>query len=395
MYRDIELHWSNYRPRVYFLLRTLIERPFLGLHVRSLKLWCLSSFRYLHTCELGGVDVSILAAYIRSMRFEPAGMWHEAASHINTEAIAAMILSLVPNVQDLGLSRYFVENPNFVASVLRHAASENSRWCSEEDVQPFAKLSVVKITGSVTERPPGKWDRLDVENLSEYIRLPALQAVECAIPASLVFALSDYRVVWPLTKLTCHTLGTDDLAKLLSFTPHLEVLDYRHPWPEKSIFNCTSMYKALLNVENSLRDLEIKCRHDGTRMYWLSTPSGIDGRFGSLRDFRKLHNLYIPWVLLTALCAPGLTKIADVLPRDLRTLTLGDDLATFLCNRGTDTRPLTRNAQLRDFLSGWKTHTPKLGCISVKGSWDFWKPEAVQDMKEMCRNAGIELIFIK
>ena len=401
LYRDIELYWSNYRPRVYFLLRTLIERPGLGLHVRSLRLWCSSSFRYLPTCDLGSsVDISIHAAYIRSMGFEPAEMWDEAASHVNTEAIAALIFSLVPNVQGLCFSKYFVENPNFVASVFRQAASENNPWRSEEDIQPFAKLRSVKITTGVIEQHPGKWDRLDVGNLSEYVRLPALRELESAIPAALVVALSDYRAVWPLKELTCHCLGSDYLAQLLSFTPYLEVLDYTHPWPEESTFNCISLHKALLNVKDSLIDLAIKCGYDsehGTHRHWWPTQHGygVEGTFGSLRAFGKLRNLYIPWILLTVRRSPDLTKIVDVLPSNLRMLTLGDELATYIYGPGSDTGSMTRNAQLRDFLCVWRECTTELGRISVKGSWDFWKPDAVEDMKKMCRTATIDLVFIK
>ncbi|KAL9107279.1 MAG: hypothetical protein Q9227_007821 [Pyrenula ochraceoflavens] len=131
------------------------------------------------------------------------------------------------------------------------------------------------------------------------------------------------------------------LASMLELCPRLETLRYYHetqPYTdvngEPGVVDCETLGKALRSVKATLSHLELgisfytTCAEDirESAMYGFA---GLNGCIGSLKEFPRLHFLRAPFVLLFGWDGPRNLTLDQLLPQQLKTLVLSDDLGNW------------------------------------------------------------------
>jgi hypothetical protein len=116
----------------------------------------------------------------------------------------------------------------------------------------------------------------------------------------------------------------------------------------------------------------------------------LNRRFGTLRNFQRLTELEIPWVLLTEHCAHTASGLKDLLPPNLEILTINDFLARTVCEwlRAEGSRDI----RFIEYLCDWRQHTPRLRRIIWKGTFNFWTEKSVEHIRAMYTFHGITWI---
>lgn len=344
LYAKVALTWVMDRePPLTLLLRTILDSPQLGHHVRSLRLdghRFSKKARRIDTVppplSVDDLVISKASQFIRSTRVPQAQLWQdELQSDGNLDAIVALLLSMLPNLTSLHLGPAFTIDSRLLGIVLRCAlCGPRDRYC----LPTFEHLRRVTFSRRAHE----EWHPKAANNASDvlpFFYLTGIQSLSVSIDTPLEFS-------WPapaspapssLTRLELGRLRETRLAPVLSALDGLQKLHWNWYYEpdldrdvSEDVVEVDTMAEALGLVSDSLTDLTIDAE---------TLPDLSDGGYeepevqirGSLLDgglarLGKLRRLCVPWAFLMGLSPSTARKLEGVLPPSLEVLNLTIDL---------------------------------------------------------------------
>ncbi|CAG9998459.1 unnamed protein product [Clonostachys byssicola] len=348
---DIHLEWKKQPdhklPPVAALLRTLLERPYLGQHCLKLRLTGMGFKTHPRGTdeEPPALPVSVLplpaaAEHIRVIEAPGADNWLEELQAGAVDALVALLISMLPNLISLELGPNFTLESACLGKFLRHATTcvgNRSRWLPK-----FPSLKHVVFAGRTNE-----FRHCDFNNAADvlpFFYLPSLQTMSVSIdnPVTWTWPHSDSAMpllTSSLTSLELFRLRETRLEHLLTPLKSLKKLHWHWFYQEHldshastDIVALDVMAHALCQVHGTLMELTIEADTEANELYGEYEDPDVQTR-GSLRGLAQLAQLKllrIPWAFLIGLSpeeAPGkITHLGASLPSGLEVLVLTGEL---------------------------------------------------------------------
>jgi len=172
------------------------------------------------------------------------------------------------------------------------------------------------------------------------------------------------------------------LAKLLSCTPALKILDYEYwAWDQAFItVDCASLSAALNSVKSTLVHFRFFCQ--------THSPGPVDvyGKY-DFRDYPVLSSLHVPPAVILGGEASLWPRIKEVMPSSLEELCfVHDDLLEFWSPK--ELIPL-----LDDFFQGdWRAKTPKLQRVYATHNKPWRKAYRANYLRLLSERNGLEWV---
>ena len=359
LYRDITFKAGPSRQcgrRLAYLLRTLIERPELALHVRSFRLYGSHPFwsRYnpwrqdriipnstkVNLWGLEGCNVLSHAQLIllsnQFYRLVDNKELHKPSSLFlgrSKDALAALLLTRFTELTTLDLADGFLTYSWFIPHLLKRAPSL------------LPNLSHV-ILGSRHPPSPDAVSFMDLDLIRPIFYIPTIQTFECRMSEPWLFSWSPSGVRAPpnaVTLTTLHLFRSDikmqTFAQLLSVTPNLKSLNYDFEYLSRSAKPCLidtqALSSALSLVRTSLTHLSISLSYAPdsqafTRFVEQGRQSPIlNGALLVLKSMTKLQRIELPMIMVLGWMPGPTIGLENLLPRRIKTLVLRDDVVSY------------------------------------------------------------------
>ncbi|KAF4457881.1 hypothetical protein F53441_234 [Fusarium austroafricanum] len=339
VYSDVRIMWDRryYAPitKILRLLRTLLDRPALCNIIRSLKF---EGYRFIdydsppwpgetpEPPEIPLLPMEKLTAAITRMSLSQsfADCWmreilYSESEHLDlgkgrslnairqvqtasSQAGAAMLVSLLPNLEHLCLSAHWTTNTRYLGWVIRDALHN-----PDSHLRNFNSLKYVSLVETSDEE-----HRLKPENTADalaFFYLPNIETLSISIdnPTNFSWPFSSPPNPASLKSLEIFRLRETHLAPILSVTKNLKELQYH--WYYRSdldeevstdIVMLDIMAEAFLKVSSSLEGLHItSLTHPAFSRGDYDPPDvSFQGSLARLRGMTKLRTLHVPWVFL-------------------------------------------------------------------------------------------------
>jgi hypothetical protein len=194
--------------------------------------------------------------------------------------------------------------------------------------------------------------------------------------------------------LVLEALGEENLGDILSLTPKIQKLVWIHWYSNKvrgnfssPVIDCDTVIEALSLVQDVLEDLTVQADLVYRDKQPVEDGDGVKGRL-DLRNFDKLRKIEAPLILLLGIDQERAGKFADVLPRNVREVTINADYGLeSLENLKWDPRLVIDT--FRTWLADSRTVTPHLTRINV-----FWPAmEGAKELEELFSEARIQYVI--
>ncbi|KAF2149319.1 hypothetical protein K461DRAFT_44763 [Myriangium duriaei CBS 260.36] len=376
LYSNISCTWSVKQPcSMLALVQTLLRRPDLAEHVRSVSLLGddlnkVRSLRDVPEIATAGLDLGLMRKTIEVSKIELANDWTDQLNAGTIDPYVALLLSQLHRLRTLTLERNFVEDTRFFGGVF------SSLLPGHENVQlsTFKDLRVISHNMTLYSRSK------IITDLLPYFYLPALEQLSLSVVNPAVFE-------WPaappdatlLTSLSLRGIREVHLGRLLSATPNLRQLwwkwyydeDFENP-SNQPIVDLDLIVAALIPIRHSLQDLAIEAQ---TEVEYLEMPwLKMQGTMKGLIDF-NLTRLEVPLAFLATFRPANGVRFQDVVPTHVRTVIITDDLwphSAFFREQGNielieqnewDDESLFE--ALKDWIDTWQQSYRHLSNISV------------------------------
>ncbi|KAF4464696.1 hypothetical protein FALBO_8466 [Fusarium albosuccineum] len=341
IYSAIEVSWTlQCHPPVTQLLRTLLEKPEIASRVRRLDLCghgLTNEFGDLEKSDILPSTVPLpigkLSEAVKNIEVsKTADTWIDKVQLGATDAVVALLISLMPSLEWLSLSANWTNETRFLGTMFRSALCDTHKDASNHQPTRFVSLKHVSLSPAIdTEK------HLDPENTADALALfylPKIQHLSVSID-------NPTRFSWPssappnpkfLSSLELHRIRESRILPILSVTEGLKKLRYNWIYRgdldsevSSRIVRLDMMATAFAKASNSLEELEIHAE---------TLPAASEGEYeppevtlqGSLTQLSKMHRLkrlYVPWGFLIGSDDYATTgRIGPALPPSLEHLTL-------------------------------------------------------------------------
>lgn len=360
LYREIRWDEKNHprrahNPPFHLLFRSLLIRPELASYIHELEICCRKPYRGFDsydciwrkrsdTSEFTSSDMEQTTSLIHSLHFGTEDRWIPSLERGEPDLFIALIIWLSTNLRSVTLDNDYMGGTPFLGDVLEKAAATNS----------FCFLKSIEYSNDL--EPPvfdseERQEQIDFRQIVPLFSIPSLISLSMSLPSRDISWLSSSIPTSALTSLHLDhcQLSETNLGRLLLATPCLKWLEYnawidvdyvtpppKRPW---EYFDCAQFGRSLVNVQETLEDLDISISFFSKRLRLIDDSSkfrGIAGRLEALRGFRKLQRLSMPTTLLSGWTPEienfdkleGLpARLADILPNDsLVYLDLSDEM---------------------------------------------------------------------
>lgn len=407
IYSRIELAWvvADAAPPIQLLLRTVLARPGLGRHVRSLVLKELKK-RPWNRKRLPNLpaDFSGLAdavALIQGMDVPYRDLWIRELQSGTLEAYVALLLSRLPELEEFSIDSNFVKGDQLAGLVLRSALEGNN------NLPRFQRLQEVTWSSSMDLEAKGS-PANTVDGLTLFY-LPNVRRIAARIENPTAFA-------WPagmpdpssLTSLELKVAREPLLAQILAVTRNLRSLRWQwfchysegsqDPYHASPVIDLDQFMLAISQVRGTLTELVVSGGTDFGDCINLNRPGlRVEGSLRDLSEFPKLSRFEAPLpVLLGSFNLQEGSELVDILPKALRQLRISDDLVG-----GSDHKIVDAvEPWLRDMR--WKQITPKLRSLALvmkrmagisvahQPFYVEWDMSVRDKLGHLCAQAGVE-----
>ncbi|RSL44969.1 hypothetical protein CEP54_014477 [Fusarium duplospermum] len=352
IYSDIriirELHG---RPPIMLLLRTILDRPELGSYVRRLDLGGEEfgvppsrSFRPRPPVpQMVPLPTERLSQVARnySSSLELINSWIHEAESGSSDALAAFLIGLLPNLAWLYSSYDWTVEIKYVGLVFRSAV----RGISGDSFPP--RLPTYESLRRVELKLPSGFDEseymdigyIDPVNTLDALTLfylPNIEHISVCIDNPIEFS-------WPLPTPPNSTLSSLELGRLreirleplLSTLANLRKLRYDwfycHPVDRQvsgPIVRLDTMAAALATLSDTLTELEITAETPCALSWGDDFPPTftLQGSLSQISQLRKLRRLHLPWVFVMGMPASPNGRIDLNIPPDVEDLAFTADL---------------------------------------------------------------------
>ncbi|RKL21916.1 hypothetical protein BFJ68_g2225 [Fusarium oxysporum] len=370
VYSTIQIIWTRQYcppiPKALLLLRTLLERPDLRNHARSIEFGG-NGFIYNddppwpgetpEPPEVPNLPLDELNAAIRrtGVSESSANEWTskvlysdrhrylhfgeelqlgiiQKTQSATSDAAAAVIVSLLKKLERLTVSENWYNEARLLGLMFQLALCRTNQHSTQSSQPTFSFLNYVSLDPMLHEDTNTEPDKVDQDLCLFY--LPCIQHLSTSIQNPTPFS-------WPcasapnpvsLTSLDIFRLRETRLAPVLSATKNLRKLKYNwfyRPDLDEEVNTSTLMLDelamALLEVKNSLEDLEITAETcPGYTMGDYDPPDfTFHESLAEMKSMRRLKTLNVPWSFLTGMTDFSATgRLGNALPQNLEYLIL-------------------------------------------------------------------------
>ncbi|KAH8175142.1 f-box-like domain-containing protein [Sarocladium implicatum] len=376
IYAAISLDWSSTRETapnsVTLLLRSLMEKPQLGVLVKDLHLHGRDFISVIAWNILtppvfvGALDLANVASVIRGFQLQHAQEWEEKARQGKMDAIVTLLLTFLPNLTRLRMLSNFAKETRILALTLLSDIKESS--CNKA-VLPM-RYSLEDVT--ISRHRQGS-DKVKEDNMSEillWFYLPKIRLLNLSIDNPETFA-------WPLDyspypsllrSLTLTILRESHAKKVLAVCNGLKYLD----WTLEYTVDRTDMSGPMFDLDGirialgPLRQsLEVLMLTAAISMGVSEIDFPLVYVQGSLAiaDFPAVRKLTLSWPFAMGLEPNRERRMSDSIPKNVREITITSD--GFDRTESFEWDEFTMLGPLEEFLTGCKKRTPFLKQLNL------------------------------
>lgn len=410
------LHFSSLEapPPITQLLRTLLSKPQLATHVKSLHLdgfaWAGHASRFkLPKIHIPEDQLDEPIAFIRRTGVPYIDWWSQELRDGSVDALVALLLAQLSSLRYLYLGYAFTRQCALTGIVLRSAICESGTY-KLGNFQRLEQLSFLHRE-SMDEACDRKFR--NTAAILPFFYLPNLQHVSASIdnPDKWAWPAPHAPVPSKLKSLDLRTIREGCLGELLAVTKNLETLRWK--WYYEShlgdfitqTVDLDQIATELSHVRGTLTDLIITadCQPGYNDQFF----PGLEavGSLKGLVNFDLIKTLQIPWAFLVGFAQDETKRLQDVIPRNIVFLTITDDLALQNSDYLEEEWPLWEWKDyailglLESWLREWTRWTPHLSRITLLLSWidtdtNQWSPRAREQLRDLSAQVGIPLEFI-
>ncbi|KAK4078066.1 hypothetical protein Purlil1_12087 [Purpureocillium lilacinum] len=406
LYFKIQMMWdSSSTPPIAALLRSILYRPHLASHVRTLVLNGNEDF---YRDDFGGrlppkmkVDDSQMELFEKAVQTSHTPinkeLWICEMRAGTMDAFVTMLLSLLSSLRSLHIYRNFAKESRILGMFLRSCLCAVTTKPAIEAYR-FQQLREVSFVTACDEaRNSVVHNTADVLPL---FYLPALQHLSVSISNPVTFS-------WPtkepdlsrLISLDLTSIREAHLSHILKQTKALQSLRWEWLYDDNipDQFNTTTidldqLCSALSHVRHTLTELNIGARavaEDGGAALYLP-PLNLQGSLKAIRDFDRLRVFQAPYALLLGFSPDDARQLEDALPRCVRHVTISVDLETY---EGDEWAVDEIIAAIRAWLENYPQSTPDLTGLTLslrKTRWgQSWRRDKVSEVEATCATLGI------
>ncbi|KAM6540407.1 hypothetical protein FALCPG4_002124 [Fusarium falciforme] len=342
IYSSIRMTWTfQDHPTIMLLLRTILERPELGSHIRRLKLdgegFLPPSRQWIPQNPAALPDIVLLQVEKLSRAADSAGAeentgsWVHEAQSGSPNAVVAFLLSLLQNLEWLSLSCNWTNEIKYIGLVFRSALCKTAMDGLPPRLPVYESLKHVELAPRVdTDHfldPENTLDALslfylpNIEHLSVCIDNPIEFSWPCSTPPNPLL----------LTSLELDRIRETRLEPLLSALKNLRKLQYNwfyqadmDPKVSNRVVKLDTMAAALAVLRDTLTELTITGETQPALSMGEYDPPDItfQGSLGQLSQLHMLKRMNIPWVFVMGMTKPSPGRIGSILPPSLEDLEL-------------------------------------------------------------------------
>lgn len=342
IYSSIRMKWTlQDHPGIMLLLRTILERPELGSHVRRLKLdgegFLQPSRQWIPQNPAALPNIVLLQVEKLSRVADPAGVegntssWVHDAQAGSPNAVVAFLLSLSPNLEWISLSCNWTNEIKYIGLVFKSALYNTAMGGLPPRLPAYESLKHVELAPRVDTD-----HYLDPENTLEALSLfylPNIEHISVCIDNPIEFS-------WPcstppnpllLTSLELDRIRETRLEPLLSPLKNLRKLHYNwfyqadmDPKVSSRVVRLDTMAAALALLKDTLTELTITGETQPALSMGEYDPPDIafQGSLDQLSQLRRLRRMSIPWVFVMGMDESSPGRIGSILPPSLEYLGL-------------------------------------------------------------------------
>jgi hypothetical protein len=414
LYRHISLTWSFDKPHppVTSLLFTFLDRPDLADRVKSIDFSGLknrsSKFRRPGTNSRNrDPPVSVwrdskhgpsnhqgqVKALLDQAGLGQRDRWLQLYQSGEVDVIVALILAQTTNLETLKLSTEFMVDTTIVGDLLQ-TQSASANCC-------FANLKHVEYGNEIDSVIDVYKFSIDAGAVVNLLRLPRVETLRAVVPFQQLSWSDEHTRCVSLRSLHLPFcgLGGFELQQLLGATPNLAQLSIHHLVEEGNLCHTQMLQSpdfraALEKVSTTLQCLSLR-----VEIWSMYTDIGIypddaDKSFGKglpqhLHSMTKLRYLQLPFIGLFGWNGAASVDLQELLPPNLETLHLTDDLADLIDYPLTDDESLLRSFQ--SFLSCLpQTQRPFANLLMYLDVTDEqWHQDKMTALQQACQNVGV------
>lgn len=420
LYTRVDLVWLDEIPPILLLLRTILARPDLAEHVKAVELGgdlteAVPGFTHYSTLprlQVSPAELERPIAFVEALELPAGSNWVEGLRSGAMDALVAVFLSQLCNLQTLAISGNFSRHVYFVGEVFRSALCV----ARGRGLPHFEYLREVSIRKLKDPDEKGNGQTRNTESLLPLFYLPVVEDMTLAIDNPLSKSRNDFAPLeWPgperpvpsrLKSLNLTLLREPYLGQLLSVTTEIESLtwEWYYEWYYldsiiKPVVDLDRVINALYYLRVSLKCLKISALTGRQRSDIEEPRIDVTGSLQALSEFTALRKLQIPLSFLAASLSPHRARsLASSLPRNLDYLIIRTDFPDQTDNGAPldsgegEWIGLTLVRAIRVWLCDMKKSTPYLRSfhLIVSGP-DFleWEPEMTDEVVQLGNEAGI------
>lgn len=404
-------------PPITQLLWTLLSRPQLAAHIRSLHLdgfaWVVHATRFkLPKIHIPEDQLDEPIAFIRRTGIPYIDWWSRELRDGSVDALVALLLAQLSSLRYLYLGCAFTRQCALTGIVLRSAICESGIY-KLGNFQHLEQLSFLHRE-SRDEACDRKFK--NTAAILPFFYLPNLQHVSASIdnPDKWAWPSPHPPVPSKLKSLDLRTIREGCLGELLAVTKDLETLHWKWYYDSgveddfiTQTVDLDQIVTALSHVRGTLKDLTITADCQPAAAVGDQFFPGLEavGSLKALVNFDQIRTLQIPLAFLVGFAQDETKRLLDFIPRRVEFTTITDDLALQNCDYLEEEWPLWEWEDyailglLESWLREWKHCTPHLRRITLRLSWidtdtNQWSPTARERFWDLSAQYGIPLEFV-
>lgn len=396
LYSSIDWIWLKGEvPPIGKLLRSILHRPELAAHVRSVVLAGATFYRWYtrnipEKIEVSEDEVNLSVAFVQRIKVSRGDEWIQGLRDGVMGAYVAVLLSQLSNLMYLDIGPNFGRNTLYLGILLRSALCATS----DSGLTNFPHLREVRYTLPDASGLPGKTDRTALDILPLFY-LPAAEYISATIEDS---TPNDF--AWPvqwrpspsnLTTLDLAHIREGHLGQILSATPALRKLRWhcfhQEKYAEENIIDLDLIAQDLAQVRGTLSDLTITAECYMYPGNLLDPYLEIKGSLRGLFDFPELVRYEVPLPFLLGLRPPATYPLGHVIPKRVEVFTMRDDL--FCSNY--EWPDFDTFEVLESWITKWRDSNPHLRHfhLYLGETDDEWFLPMQAKLNDLCTAAGM------
>jgi hypothetical protein len=401
-------------PPIAQLLWTLLSRPQLAAHIRSLHLdgfaWVVHATRFkLPKIHIPEDQLDQAIAFICGSGVPCIDWWSQELRDGSIDALIALLLSQLQSLEYLHLGHAFTRQCALTGIVLRSAICEPGAY----KLGNFQHLQVLSFLRRESRDEACDTTVKNTAAILPFFYLPNLRHVSASIqnPDKWAWPAPHAPASSKLKSLDLRDIREGCLGELLAVSKNLETLRWKWYYDSSVEDNFVTqtvdldqIAAALSHVQRTLTNLTITADcQPGVNDDFFPGLQAV-GSLKALVNFDRIKTLQIPLAFLVGFAQDETKRLQDVIPRNVEFLTITDDLALQNSDYLEEEWPLWEWKDyailglLESWLREWPRWTPHLSRITLLQSWNTdtnrWSARAKQQLGDLSSQVGISLEFI-